>query len=226
MSTAMPGTGWRACSSTTKEFHAARSGRGSAVTMTVSSTSDTTPKRTSGPTTNTRVSTGSPPSTDIVSVCHPGSSRAAMTVSITPPRSATTSCVASPIVDRAPGRTHGHGGEAPPAAHALVLAGPGCAAPAGRSARVRGRAPTPGRRSRGTGSRSGVRPRARARRSRQAWNRYSSRASHSTLGRAGVVVVVRHPLSLSRPPRCSSGPGRHVRIARRPPAGACARPAR
>ena len=49
MSTAMPGTGWRACSSTTNEFHAARSGRGSAVTMTVSSTSETTPKRTSEP---------------------------------------------------------------------------------------------------------------------------------------------------------------------------------
>ena len=34
--------------------------------MTVSSMSETTPKRTSGATTKTRVSTGSPPSTDIV----------------------------------------------------------------------------------------------------------------------------------------------------------------
>ena len=68
--------------------------------MTVSSTSETTPKRTSAPTTNTRVSTGSLPSTDIVSDCHPGSSRASMTVSMTPPRSETTSCVASPITMR------------------------------------------------------------------------------------------------------------------------------
>ena len=43
-STAMPGTGRRACSSSTNVFHAANSGRGSAVTMTVSSTSETMPK--------------------------------------------------------------------------------------------------------------------------------------------------------------------------------------
>ena len=79
------------------EFHAASSGRGSAVTMTVSSTSDTTPKRTSEPTTKVRVSTGSPPSTDMVNVCQPGSSRAGSRVSITPPRSATTSWSTPPI---------------------------------------------------------------------------------------------------------------------------------
>ena len=65
--------------------------------MTVSSTSETTPKRTSGPTTKTRVSTGSPPSTDIMKVCHPGARDAGSTVSITPPRSATTSCVTPPM---------------------------------------------------------------------------------------------------------------------------------
>ena len=100
MSTAIPGTGWRACSFTTKEFHAASRGRGRAVTITVSSTSETTPKRTSDPTMNTRVSTGSLPSTDIDSVCHPAGSRAGMSVSITPPRSATTSWVTPPIVIR------------------------------------------------------------------------------------------------------------------------------
>lgn len=96
----MPGTGCRACSFTTNEFHAASSGRGSAVTMTVSSTSDTMPNVTSGPTTNTRVSTGSPPSTDISSVCQPAGSFAGISASITPPRSATTSCTAPPIVIR------------------------------------------------------------------------------------------------------------------------------
>ena len=93
ISTAIPATGCRACSSMTKEFHAASRGRGSAVTMTVSSTSDTTPNRMSGPTMKTWLSIGSPPSTDIVRVCQPGSSRVGSTVSITPPRSATTSCV-------------------------------------------------------------------------------------------------------------------------------------
>ena len=42
--------------------------------MTVSSTSETTPKRTSAPTMKTRVSNGSEPSTDIVMGCHPGGS--------------------------------------------------------------------------------------------------------------------------------------------------------
>ena len=41
--TAMPGVGMRACSSRMKEFQAATMGRGSMVTMTVSSTSMMTP---------------------------------------------------------------------------------------------------------------------------------------------------------------------------------------
>ena len=87
----MPGTGCRACSSSTNEFQAARKGRGRAVTMTVSSMSLTTPKRTSDPTMKTRVSVGSLPCTDIVIVCQPGASEAGRRASITPPRSADTS---------------------------------------------------------------------------------------------------------------------------------------
>ena len=70
----MPATGCRACSLTTNEFHAAMSGRGSAVTMTVSSMSDTTPNRTSGADHEHAGLNRSPPSTDISSVCQPGSS--------------------------------------------------------------------------------------------------------------------------------------------------------
>ena len=47
-STDMPGVGVRACSSSTNEFHAASSGRGSAVTTTVSSMSETSPMFASG----------------------------------------------------------------------------------------------------------------------------------------------------------------------------------
>ncbi len=58
--------------------------------MTVSSMSLTTPNRTSDPTTKTRVSAGSLPSTDIVMLCHPGFSVAGSFASMTPPRSAAT----------------------------------------------------------------------------------------------------------------------------------------
>ena len=53
----MPGVGMRACSSSTKVFQAARSGRGSMVTMTVSSTSESTPNVTEGSTTLSGAST-------------------------------------------------------------------------------------------------------------------------------------------------------------------------
>ena len=56
-STAMPGVGVRACSFSTNVFQAASSGRGSAVTMTVSSMSETTPKGAAGSRTNTGAST-------------------------------------------------------------------------------------------------------------------------------------------------------------------------
>ena len=58
----MPGVGMRACSSSTKVFQNATNGRGSAVTMTVSSTSEMMPKSTSGPTIQIGASTGSAPS--------------------------------------------------------------------------------------------------------------------------------------------------------------------
>ena len=50
-STGIPGVVARACSLTTKVCQAASSGRGSAVTITVSSMSETTPNRVSGSTT-------------------------------------------------------------------------------------------------------------------------------------------------------------------------------
>ena len=162
-STAMPGTGWRACSSTTKEFHAARSGRGRAVTMTVSSTSETTPKRTSGPTTNTRVSTGSPPSTDIVEGLPARLERAPAARCRSRRRDRRRPRASTPADrDRHLREADRDGGEAAPAAHARVLAG---------RARLRRRDdehspehahPVHARRSRGTASPSGCWP-ARAR---------------------------------------------------------------
>ena len=62
--TPMPGVAIRACSLTTKLFHAASMGRGSAVTITVSSTSVTMPKMVPSGTTYTSASTGSDPSQD------------------------------------------------------------------------------------------------------------------------------------------------------------------
>ncbi len=58
--TAMPGVGTRACSESTKEFQAASSGRGSAVTTTVSSTSQITPVRWFSSMTSTSVLAPSP----------------------------------------------------------------------------------------------------------------------------------------------------------------------
>ena len=212
----MPGTGWRACSSTTNEFQAASSGRGRAVTMTVSSTSLTTPKRTSEPTTNTRVSVGSLPSTVIVTVCHPGGSDAGSFASMTPPRSATTSCATPSIVTVTWAYPTG---TAAKLRHPLRLAkSPVDVRFTGGAMRTRPRTrthssvPYPGK-----PVTEGRRPRARARRSRQAWKRYSRRANQSTLARGERGI----PLSLSRrrPPVRGSlalRRGAGVRCAREP----------
>jgi hypothetical protein len=65
--------------------------------MTVSSTSETTPADVRPDDEHARLE-GSEPSTDIVIDCQPGSRRAGSTVSMTPPRSATTSCCTSSTV--------------------------------------------------------------------------------------------------------------------------------
>ena len=86
----MPGVATRACSSRTNEFQAANSGRGSAVTTTVSSTSDKSPNSQEASTTNTRALTSGEPSAERVTVCHPGPSAVVIRASRTPPRSART----------------------------------------------------------------------------------------------------------------------------------------
>ena len=58
----IPGVGMRACSLATNEFQAASMGRGRAVTITVSSTSHTTPTCCSSETTVTLASVTSEPS--------------------------------------------------------------------------------------------------------------------------------------------------------------------
>ena len=63
-------------------FHAASNGRGSAVTMTVSSMSDTTPKRMSGARTRTGASTGAAPSRCSRTLRQPGSKLASTTTSM------------------------------------------------------------------------------------------------------------------------------------------------
>jgi hypothetical protein len=63
-------------------FHAASIGRGSAVTMTVSSMSDTTAKRTSGARMRTGASTGSAPARSSRTLRHPGSGPASTTASM------------------------------------------------------------------------------------------------------------------------------------------------
>ena len=70
----MPGTAVLACSSRTNVFHAASSGRGSAVTITVSSMSETTPNFIAGSTTRIGASTDSAPSVLSRTVAQPGSS--------------------------------------------------------------------------------------------------------------------------------------------------------
>lgn len=94
----MPGVGVRACSSRTKEFQAASSGRGRRVTTTVSSTSQTTPVRAASAMMRTSAAAGCAPSACRVTRRQPGSSSTAMTVSTIPPRSATTSKVRPPAV--------------------------------------------------------------------------------------------------------------------------------
>lgn len=66
--------------------------------MIVSSTSETTPKRVDGSTTNTGAWTGREPPAASVTVCQPGSRSSGTRVSTTPPRSACTRCVAPPAV--------------------------------------------------------------------------------------------------------------------------------
>ena len=87
----MPGTAVRACSSSTNVFHAASSGRGSAVTMTVSSMSERMPKRTAGSRMRTSASTGSASATLRRTQPQPGVKSASITVSTKPLRSAVTS---------------------------------------------------------------------------------------------------------------------------------------
>ena len=89
-STAIPGTGRRAFSSRTKEFHAARKGRGSAVTMIVSSTSQMMPISAAGSTIHTAAVTAGLSPLWRVTVCHPGLKVTGSTWSITPPRSVWT----------------------------------------------------------------------------------------------------------------------------------------
>ena len=71
----MPGVGMRACSSSTNVFQNASNGRGSAVTMTVSSTSEMMPKSTPVPTIQIGASTGSAPSVCSVASMPAGSQR-------------------------------------------------------------------------------------------------------------------------------------------------------
>ena len=92
----MPGTALRACSSRTNVFQAASSGRGSAVTMTVSSMSETTPKLTAGSTIRTGASTGSAPSVLSRTVAQPGGEVALDPASTKPLRSVRVSCRRSP----------------------------------------------------------------------------------------------------------------------------------
>src|SRR5690606_26817203 len=172
----MPGTGARACSSSTKEFHAAMNGRGRAVTMTVSSTSHTTPKCSPSATTNTVASTGSRPSTDIVNVCQPGSSWAWMTVSTTPPRSATTACVRAPMWIWTEAKLTGMLTNArhprTPAPSAREFFNGGGTISTRPTTRTQPDPAYPGK-----GTTVAERPRRRARRSRQTWKRCSRRAN-------------------------------------------------
>ncbi len=69
----MPGTAMRACSSRTNVFHAASSGRGSAVTITVSSMSEIRPNFTAGSITRIGASTGAAPSQCRRTLAQPGS---------------------------------------------------------------------------------------------------------------------------------------------------------
>ena len=93
----MPGVAIRARSLSTKVFHRARKGRGSAVTITVSSMSDTIPNLVSGPMTRMLAFTASVPSARSVAVCQPGDSSTFTTVSTSPPRSALTRVVTPSI---------------------------------------------------------------------------------------------------------------------------------
>ena len=72
-SSAIPGTGWRALSFTSSALRRAISGRGSIVTITVSSTSLTSPTPGPGATMRTGASTGFASSVEILTVFQPGS---------------------------------------------------------------------------------------------------------------------------------------------------------
>ena len=75
----MPGTGLRVLVWRTHEFQAASIARGSHVTMTVSSMSETSPIRASGETMSTRAVAGSASSASITTSFQPGSSPWSMT---------------------------------------------------------------------------------------------------------------------------------------------------
>ena len=114
----MPGTERRACSSSTKVFHAARNGRGNAVTMTVSSMSETIPNRTLASTTKIGAVTAVPPSTTRRISCQPEDRPTSTRTSITPPRSdRIATWVPSTMTDDR-GVPHRDAGEAAPAADA------------------------------------------------------------------------------------------------------------
>ncbi len=87
----MPGTSARAVSCRTNVFQAAMKGRGSQVTITVSSMSLTRPASVSVPTTTTSPTPGSPPAGVIVTGWRPGGRSICSTASTRPARSASTS---------------------------------------------------------------------------------------------------------------------------------------
>ena len=94
----MPGVVARACSLTTKVCQAASSGRGRAVTITVSSMSDTIPKRSSGSTTK-HVRRGDVEPSELSPIwCQPGDRSTSTLTSMMPLESACTVCTEPPDV--------------------------------------------------------------------------------------------------------------------------------
>ena len=79
-------------------FHAARNGLGRAVTITVSSMSETTPNRMAGSTMNTGAVTAAVSSAAMVDSCQPGSRSASSRRSMMPSRSALSVRVTPPAV--------------------------------------------------------------------------------------------------------------------------------
>ncbi|CPU63706.1 Uncharacterised protein [Mycobacteroides abscessus] len=78
-SAAMPGTGTRALECRTNVFHAAMNGRGTAVTIAVSSMSETTPSRRPSATTNTRPVAVAPAEVRNETSCQPGARSTSIT---------------------------------------------------------------------------------------------------------------------------------------------------